>query len=226
MIVAVIPTLNEEEGIGPTIKEYLDAVPGLRVIVADGGSTDSTIRVARSLGAEVIYVAEKGKGAAVSAALNHLRKMKMDPDFIIFVDGDYTYPADRLPDMIEILREDESVGAVLGNRLRNLSRWSLLSDLYLLGNLVIRQLYRAWSSINLEDPLSGLRVVRWRAVRDWSPASKGFEIETEMNFYLIQRGWKIAEVPINYRKRLGKKKLTIVDAIPIIRVLRNYSKKL
>ena len=73
-------------------------------------------------------------------------------------------------------------------------------------------------------PLSGLRVVRWEAIRDWRPNARGFEIETEMNLYLVSRGWGIAEVPIEYRKRLGEKKLKIRDAIPIIKTLRKHSK--
>jgi len=95
-----------------------------------------------------------------------------------------------------------------------------------MGNLIIRSLYRLWTPIRLQDPLSGLRVVRWEAIRDWRPNARGFEIETEMNLYLISRGWRITEVPIEYRKRLGEKKLKIRDAIPIIKTLRKHSKRL
>lgn len=224
MIVLVIPTLNEELGIGPTIEEYKKMIPSLRVIVADGRSTDSTIKIAEEHGAEILKVDEKGKGKAISKAIDHLRDEEMDPEYVVFTDGDYTYPADRLREMIEILDQDESIGAVLGNRLHNPLKCILSGDIYLIGNLLIRSLYRVLTPIKLQDPLSGLRVVRWDALKNWRPRSRGFEIETEMNLYLASKGWRIVEVPIEYRKRLGKKKLRVRDAIPIIKVLRTYSK--
>ena len=226
MLVAIIPTLNEEEGIGPTIRDYLKVLPELKMIIVDGGSSDSTVKIARSLGAEVLTVNERGKGIAISKGLHYIREAGINPEFVIFTDGDYTYPADRLPDMIKLLEKDGSVGAVLGNRLHGLPWWRIASDVYLMGNLIIRWLYYVWTSIKLEDPLSGLRVVRWKAIEKWSPESKGFEIETEMNLYLIRRGWRIAEIPIAYRERLGRKKLKIRDAIPIINTLRKHSKHL
>ena len=226
MIMLVIPTLNEERGIGPTIEEYRRAVSNLKIIVVDGGSTDSTVEIAREYEAEVLLVGEQGKGRAISEALNYLRNGREDPDYVIFTDGDYTYPADKLPEMIRILDEDERVGAVLGNRLHSLLKSVFSGDIYLMGNLIIRSLYRLWTPIRLQDPLSGLRVVRWEAIRDWRPNARGFEIETEMNLYLVSRGWGIAEVPVEYRKRLGEKKLKIRDAIPIIKTLRKHSKRL
>ncbi|MEM1559974.1 MAG: glycosyltransferase family 2 protein [Nitrososphaerota archaeon] len=221
MFILVIPTLNEEEGIMPTIKEYRRVMPDLEILIIDGGSIDKTRDYALNAGARVLHLNKKGKGVAVAAALEYLRK-SYNPEFVIFTDGDHSYPADYLPKMIKLIESDKSVGAVLGDRLSNAPRSKYLTDIYFFGNFLIRGLYRYWRSINLRDPLSGLRVVRWRAISDWKPFSKGFEIETEMNLYILSKGWRIMEVPINYRRRIGKKKLKIRDAIPIIRTLRRF----
>ncbi|MEM2704484.1 MAG: glycosyltransferase family 2 protein [Candidatus Bathyarchaeia archaeon] len=221
MIVLVIPTLDEEEGIGLTIQEYKKQIRDIEVVVADGGSVDRTREISSYLGADVITVNEKGKGSAIAESIKYLKR-KYDPEFVIFTDGDYSYPADKIKEMINLIENDDEIGAVIGDRLTNMSKFKIVTDIYLLGNYLIRWLYNAWWSISLHDPLSGLRVIRWAAISDWCPLSRGFEIETEMNLYLILNGWKIKEVPIDYRKRLGKKKLRIKDGLPIIKLLRHY----
>ncbi|MEM0505889.1 MAG: glycosyltransferase family 2 protein [Thermosphaera sp.] len=221
-IALIIPTLNEREGLEPTILEYKSVLKNVSILVVDGGSEDGTVDIARKLGTEVLLVGEKGKGRAIAAGLEYLRN-NHEPDIVVFTDGDYTYPANKLPEMIRILENRPNVGAVIGNRLSNMPKKAFLTDAYLLGNLVIRRVYKTLRNIDLRDPLSGLRAVRWEAIREWKPVSRGFEIETEMNLYLFYRGWKIEEVPINYRKRIGRKKLRISDAIPILLMLKDYN---
>ena len=219
--ILLIPTLNEEKGLEMTLREYMSVLKDAHILVADGGSTDRTVEVATRFGAEVIKVDERGKGRAIAHALDHIRK-EDDPDVIIFTDGDYTYPVEKIPLMLEILaRSDDYVMAVLGNRFQEMPLSRIFTDVFLTGNILIRYFYRRMG-INLQDPLSGLRVVRWDALRDWKPISKGFEIETEMNLYLLMNGWSIREVPISYRERVGKKKLKVRDAIPILKMLKNY----
>lgn len=66
MISAIIPTLNEEAEIAATIRALLAQADNIEAIVADGGSTDATIRVAESLGAVVIR-SERGRGTQMHA---------------------------------------------------------------------------------------------------------------------------------------------------------------
>jgi len=219
-IAIVLPALNEEEGIGPTLDEYMKTVPARKVIVVDGGSSDRTAQIAREMGAEVL-TGVGGKGAAISEALKYIAGLERI-DYVVFADADYTYPATKVPEMIGILDSEPEVGAVLGDRFNGKNLRASLSDIYSAGNLLIRQLYKTLKGICLNDPLSGLRVVRRCAISGWLPKSRGFEVETEMNLYLINNGWLIKEVPIVYRNRLGKKKLKIHDAIPIIRTLITY----
>jgi hypothetical protein len=65
--------------------------------------------------------------------------------------------------------------------------------------------------------LSGLRVVRAEALRNWKPKSKGFDIEAEVNFFVEREGYRIVEIPIDYRSRLGEKKLKLRDGLWILK---------
>ena len=60
----------------------------------------------------------------------------------------------------------------------------------------------------MDDPLTGLRVVRKEIVSTWNPKSKGFDIEVELNHLVGSMGYRITEIPIQYRTRLGEKKLS------------------
>jgi hypothetical protein len=73
------------------------------------------------------------------------------------------------------------------------------------------------NGVQLRDPLTGLRVVRWAAIKDWKPKSRSFDIEVELNHQVERRGFTIAEVPIIYRPRLGEKKLKLPDAAVIVK---------
>jgi hypothetical protein len=75
----------------------------------------------------------------------------------------------------------------------------------------------------MEDPLTGLRVLRWRTIRDWKPKSKGFDLEVELNHQVERKGYGIVEVPIHYRNRLGEKKLKIKDGLTIFRRILSES---
>jgi dolichol-phosphate mannosyltransferase len=55
--------------------------------------------------------------------------------------------------------------------------------------------------------LTGLRAIRYDLLKGWKPKSNGFDIEVELNYFVERLGYKIVEIPIIYRKRLGKKKL-------------------
>jgi hypothetical protein len=68
-----------------------------------------------------------------------------------------------------------------------------------------------------DDPLSGLRVVRWSLLKAWKPKSRGFDIEAELNHQVERQGYKTVEIPIDYRDRLGEKKLKLRHGFTILR---------
>ena len=69
----------------------------------------------------------------------------------------------------------------------------------------------------MADPLTGLRVVRAGILRSWKVKSKGFDIEVELNHHVEREGFSIVEVPIQYRERLGEKKLGVKNGAEILK---------
>ncbi len=142
--------------------------------------------------------------------------MGSDVKYVVFTDADFTYPAENIPKMIEILERDPKVGMVIGNRFdRYLTMPRVSTSLFNLGNKVLAFLNNFLSGVSLHDPLSGFRIIRSELLKNWKPASKGFDIEIEMNHLVEKQNYEIIEIPISYRIRLGTKKLKVRDGLGI-----------
>jgi len=211
----VIATLNEEEGIGPTIAEMRRILNNPYLVVVDGNSVDRTIEIAKNMGADVMLQTGKGKGDAL---FQGFRDLTSKVPFIVFTDADYTYPAHYVPQMVAILERNPDVGMVIGNRFKGQfnSSKSLTNPFYI-GNRLLAFAQLVMNGVKLEDPLSGLRVVRSEAIDGWKPKSKGFDVEVEMNSLVERRGYRIVEIPIDYRNRIGEKKLKLRHGLGILR---------
>ena len=210
----IIAALNEEEGIGLTITEMMDTLGSPRVLVVDGKSTDRTVEVAKNTGADIAFQDGSGKGDALAKALEQLDSTV---DYVVITDADYTYPAEYVPEMIRLLEENPEVGMVCGNRLNGHVDPNALHNVFYLGNRLIAFTHNVLNGIPLKDPLTGLRVVRSEILRNWKVKSKGFDIEVELNHHVERLGFGILEVPINYRERLGEKKLKVRHAAEIFK---------
>ena len=205
-IQVLIAALNEQEGIGPTISELKKHLNNASYLVVDGRSTDETVEIAQRLGAQVVMQDGLGKGDAIAKSIEYI-----DPNakYVVITDADYTYPAESVPEMIRLLEEKPDIGMVCGNRFTENIDKKALHDVFYFGNRLIAFTHNLLNGVELIDPLTGLRVVRSEILRNWKVQSKGFDIEVELNHYVEQQGFGIIEIPINYRQRLGKKKLGV-----------------
>jgi dolichol-phosphate mannosyltransferase len=211
----VIAALNEEQGIGPTIDEMQHVLNNPYMVVVDGNSVDRTIEIAKNMGADVLFQEGKGKGDAL---FQGLRMLNSQTPYVVFTDADYTYPAEYIPYMVEVLEQNPQVGMVIGNRFKGQYNDSKsLTNPFYLGNKLLAFAQLVMNGVKLEDPLSGLRVVRSEVLRGWKPKSKGFDVEAEMNAIVERRGYRIIEVPIDYRDRLGEKKLKLRHGLGIMK---------
>jgi glycosyltransferase involved in cell wall biosynthesis len=210
----VIAALNEEPGIGQTIIELAENLHAKRVLVVDGKSHDRTVEVAKKCGANIVFQDGTGKGDAISKALGY---MDPDVDYIVLTDADYTYPAEYVPKMIEILERNPDVGMVCGNRFSQHIDSATLRGSFYFGNKLLAFVHNLLNGVDMRDPLTGLRVIRAEILRNTTLKSKGFDVEVELNHAVERKGFKIVEVPITYRKRLGEKKLKLRHGTVILK---------
>jgi dolichol-phosphate mannosyltransferase len=217
----IVVALNEEEGIGPTLAEIKNCLNRPLCLVVDGQSVDGTVKVAKAMGAQVIFQKGSGKGDAVATAIEHANGLNVE--YVVFIDADFTYPAEYLPEMIRILEENPDVGMMCGNRFNSRLYLGKMHHILYAGNRMIAFIHNMLNGVQMHDPLTGLRVVRWEIIKDWKPKSKSFDVEVELNHYIERKGYRTTEIPINYRPRLGEKKLQIKHGFTILKRILSES---
>jgi glycosyltransferase involved in cell wall biosynthesis len=189
-IAILIPALNEEQTIADVIESFRAVAPDARIIVFDNASTDATSEKAREAGAEVRYEARRGKGNVVQSMFR-----SVDADVYVMVDGDSTYPPDKLHDVMKPVI-DGVADMVIGSRLLRASD-SQFRALNRAGNIFYATLLRRLFGVRITDLLSGYRAFSRRLVRTLPLVGGGFETEAEMTIKAVHRGFRVVEVPVS-----------------------------
>lgn len=191
----IIPALNEAESIEQVLAE-LPADNELEVLVVDGGSTDGTPDLARRAGATVIHEPRRGYGSACAAGVQAARG-----EVLVFMDADGADDPARLADLIGPLAAG-SADLVLGSRLAGRLRAGAMPWHQRLGNWLSARLIRWLYGLPLTD-LSPFRAVRRDRLLELAMQEMTYGWPTEMITKAARRGWRIVEVPVVYRPRLG-----------------------
>jgi glycosyltransferase involved in cell wall biosynthesis len=205
-VTLVIPTLNEEEAIRPLVKEAFPLFP--RIVVVDGHSSDRTREIAQSLGATVISQEfGPGKGCGVRTAMKFF--LSQASDIMCIIDGDGTnIPRDLVP-LIEAVRA-EDVDVAMGSRTRGKRDPRSMNWITIASNRVVSYLLSARYGGNFTDIQTGYWAFSRNAVERLLPRlhSTRFEIELEMFAKARSCGLVLRELPVGFRRRLGKTKFT------------------
>ncbi len=220
----IVAALNEEEGIGATLREFKGVMGNLPILVVDGNSQDKTVEVAKDLGADLVFQDGFGKGDAIAKGISLIDDKTK---YVVLTDADYTYPAEYVPGMIEVLERNPEVGMVCGNRFGGKTEGKSFNRQFYFGNKMLAFAHNFLIGATLDDPLTGLRVVKAEILKNWKIKSKGFDIEVELNSQVLKQGYLIVEIPIKYRARLGEKKLKVRDGTTILkRIISESSARL
>jgi len=202
----VIPTLNEEMSIGETLDQISSALNGYEymTLVVDGNSSDNTAKIAREKGAMVILQRNKGYGDALLTGFDYAYE-RLDASVIVMMDADMTYDPKDIPRLLEPILENRA-DMVVGNRFKGLQKGSM-PFLNTFGNRLLSWIARQALDVGVYDTQCGIRAFKSVCVEKMSLASGGMPFATEMLAKAKFKGARIEEVPVVYRRRIGKSKL-------------------
>lgn len=192
-VTVVLPTLNEEGGIGRIIDE-VRAEGFENILVVDGYSSDRTVEIARSKGVEVVFQDGVGKAGAIRSAIE-----LVSTPYMLVMDADCTYdPRDIRALLGHASNHDEVIGLRMdrGN----------IPLLHRVGNRIISLVFSLLIGKKIRDPCSGLYLLRTSMARRLELTSGGFDVEVEIAGQVASFG-NIQEVPVRYRRRVGEGKL-------------------
>jgi glycosyltransferase involved in cell wall biosynthesis len=198
----IIPALNEERALPSVISEIpRDVSP--RIVVIDNGSDDGTADAARRAGAEVVSQPRRGYGRACLAGLVHLKSNP--PDIVVFLDADHSdYPGDLGVLLDPILSGDTDM--VCGSRIE-LAEVGAIAPQVRYGNGLATFLIRVLHSFAYSD-MGPFRAIRWEALGRLEMCDPTYGWNAEMQVKAVQRGLHVVEVPVRYRRRVGRSKIS------------------
>ncbi|MCE5278163.1 MAG: glycosyltransferase [Planctomycetaceae bacterium] len=193
-VAVLIPAYNESMTIAKVVDDFRRELPQAQIYVFDNGSTDDTAATALAHEARVVKEPRRGKGYVVERMMDTVQA-----DAYVLVDGDDTYPAEKVHDLLAPILSGEA-DMVVGARLQEYGENSF-RPMHVTGNKVVRALVNWMGHSRLSDIMSGYRAFSRRVVDRLPVVSAGFEIETEMTIQMLYYRMEIVEVAVPYRQR-------------------------
>jgi len=208
-ITVILPTLNEEKGIGKTIdsinREYFKNHGwNLEIIIIDGDSKDKTCEIAKKKGAKIVVEKRKGYGRAYKTGMP-----LATGEIIVTGDADATYPFERIHEYIEMLI-DENLDFITTDRFAELKHGSM-SVKHCFGNTVLAVTLRLLFFVNIRDSQSGMWIFKKNALEKIQPLhffNDGMPFSEEMKIEMFKtKNVKTREIPSALHPREGEVKL-------------------
>ena len=195
-VAVIIPCYNEAVTIAKVVADFRSALPGAPIYVYDNNSSDETAKLAKESGAIVRHEPRQGKGNVVRQMFRDI-----DADCYLMVDGDDTYPAEAAAALAAPILSGEA-DMTVGDRLSNGTYAEQNKRAFHgFGNDLVRTMIRWIYGYSFDDVMTGYRAMSRPFVKTFPVLSEGFQIETELSIHAVDRRWRIADVPIDYRDR-------------------------
>jgi rSAM/selenodomain-associated transferase 2/rSAM/selenodomain-associated transferase 1 len=199
-VAVIIPALNEEQAIGKVISEIPPWIDDL--IVVDNGSTDRTAEIARAHRSRVVSELQRGYGAACLRGIAALNA----PDVVVFLDGDFSDRPHEMALLVDPITNGEA-DMVIGSRVLGQREAGALTPQALFGNWLACILIRLFWKVRYTD-LGPFRAIRYATLKRLGMCDRDYGWPVEMQIKAARLGVRIKEVPVSYRRRVGKSKIS------------------
>ena len=192
-LTVIMPCLNEAETLEVCINKAIkcmkeNSIKG-EVLIADNGSTDGSIEIAKKCGARVANIPRKGYGSALIGGTKEAKGK-----YCIMGDADDSYDFSNLMPYVEKLRQGYDL--VMGNRFKGGIEKGAMPFLHkYLGTPVISFLGRLFYKNKIGDFNCGMRGYNTERIKNLNLKSPGMEYASEMIVQCALHDYKIAEVP-------------------------------
>jgi glycosyltransferase involved in cell wall biosynthesis len=194
----ILPAYNEAQALPRLLYSLYQVIDNrYEVLVVDDGSRDNTVEIASRFSCRLVsHEVNKGKGAAVRTGLRSAQG-----DYVIVMDADNTYPAQALPQMVEMLRTHDLVRCTrqMNSESMPLVNW--------IGNIAFDSMLTVIYGMKGGDYMTGLYGLRREALEAMQFTSEGFDLEVEIGIKAQANRLKVITFPVAYQERLGEKKL-------------------
>ena len=222
-IAVLIPCYNEALTIQKVVEDFKAELPQAKIYVYDNNSTDDTYNLAVKAGAIVRKEYRQGKGNVVRSMFQDIHA-----ECYILVDGDDTYPAKHAAELANLVLED-GADMVVGDRLSTTYFTENKRPFHNSGNVLVRSLVNFMFKGKVKDIMSGYRAFSYLFVKSYPIVTKGFELETDMTIFGLDKNLSIRTVDIEYADRPEgsfSKLNTFSDGFKVIatifRMCKNY----
>jgi dolichol-phosphate mannosyltransferase len=225
----ILPTYNEAENIGPFVAAVLENLPAnARVLIVDDSSPDGTGEIADRMAAEHEAVGvlhrplREGLGPAYIAGFREA--LAGGAELILEMDSDFSHEPAYLPSLLEAI---EGADLAIGSRYvpgGGVGDWGAMRRAISRGGSTYSRLVLG---VEVKDMTGGFKCFRrevLEAIDLDAIRSKGYAFQVELTYRVVQKGFRVVEVPIVFRdRRVGSSKMSraiVAEAIWRVPLLR------
>ena len=197
----IIPAYNEEKDISKILNMLIEVskdLPCMEIIVIDDGSTDDTVNQVKKFSSGIKLVKHEknvGKGAALVTGF-----AEATGDVVVVQDADLEYSPYDIPQLVKPILSGEA-DVVFGTRFKGYPKGMKLGNF--LGNKLISTTTRLLYGLPITDVMTGHKVFAKKVIDSMDLTEDGFKIEPEIAAEVYYGGWRYAEVPISYNRRIN-----------------------
>jgi glycosyltransferase involved in cell wall biosynthesis len=204
-VVVIMPAFNEASAIGKVLAEMPQNVVS-EVVVVNNNSLDTTAEIASKSGATVLNEPRQGYGFACLKGLRYLSARPHKPEIVVYMDADYAESPSEISELIKPIVE-QNFDLVIGVRTPSKREKGSMPFQQAMGNWIAVNLIRILYRFKFDD-LGPFRAIRFDCLTKLNIANTTYGWPVEMQVKAVKQNFRIAQVPVSYRKRIGKSKIS------------------